>query len=510
MGLFDTSLFDSNSSSDSSGLLGRLIATLAPQYQAGQGFPDQLPANAQPTSSTPAILGTPNYGQAQNIPIGNYQMPAFGGRPAPMPVAPALQPQAAPPAPAEPAGGGLFSSLASILQPAAPGAQSPSLGDRLSAGFQSFAHGHGLIPMIADGLSGFASGQRADPEGAADRQNRSSMKAQYDLLAPIVGPQKAMLAILNPAAGKEIYSQAFGASDDKLPASAAEYKFYKSNLTPGETPVTFQKWLAIKGTDPTVPQVLSNGNELYHIGPDGKPVIDHKNSAGTSTQLLSEDGVNLAAERILNGEKGVTTGFSRSIPDMMAVQNKVAEIAKARGIDATGILSNMNNEVGAAAAARTSARQIANMETYGAQTEKAIDIAEQKSAAVPRGKFVPINRVFQSWQSNTSDPALAALGQSLETLTQEYSRAVGGGHGTVSDKLEAREYLSKAQSHEALVARLNVMRTEIQRARESAGEAASGVQGIYRSNIIRGGAKLPDPGAAASGSTSPADPLGIR
>ncbi len=72
-----------------------------------------------------------------------------------------------------------------------------------------------LPPALSGGgLSGL--GRAFNPDGLIARLTgndsrsvtRQNLKAQYDALVPMVGPQKAMLAVLNPEAGKTIFAQA--------------------------------------------------------------------------------------------------------------------------------------------------------------------------------------------------------------------------------------------------------------------------------------------------------------
>jgi hypothetical protein len=123
MGLFD-SYFDPQTVLDESGgLFGRLrsLQQEQNQYLPGAGF-DQ----------TPSVPQTPDYGQTQNITIGGYQMPQFGRAD----IAPPLR-------------------------------QPPDFGDRLSAGFQNWAHTPVGNPFaaLANGIAGFGSGQRTDAAG---------------------------------------------------------------------------------------------------------------------------------------------------------------------------------------------------------------------------------------------------------------------------------------------------------------------------------------------------------
>lgn len=104
----------------------------APFGLSGPADTDRLPDSAQPTSGQNTIA------------VGDYQMPRIGfGSPmdamAKMP-----EPQAAPTA------------------PPAPQAPGGDFGDRLLAGFQGFANSKGLLPAIANGISGFQNGNQTE------------------------------------------------------------------------------------------------------------------------------------------------------------------------------------------------------------------------------------------------------------------------------------------------------------------------------------------------------------
>src|SRR6478735_8497130 len=98
MALFD-SYFDPQQFQDGGGLLGRLLSLRQQQdqYQPDAGFDQRIPTDgpsasmprtpvsvAMPQSTVPAPEATssgpqtPDYGQTQNIAIGDYQMPQFG------------------------------------------------------------------------------------------------------------------------------------------------------------------------------------------------------------------------------------------------------------------------------------------------------------------------------------------------------------------------------------------------------------------------------------------------
>ena len=94
------------------------------------------------------------------------------------------------------------SSLPEFLQPSGPG-------NNLLAGLQSFSgnlHNGGLIGALISGANGLATGQRNDPQG----QQQEVLRAQYKALIPILGEQRAALAVLNPEMGKALLQQGDG------------------------------------------------------------------------------------------------------------------------------------------------------------------------------------------------------------------------------------------------------------------------------------------------------------
>jgi hypothetical protein len=172
MGLFD-SYFDPQTVSGESGdLLGRLLSLQQEQrqYQPGAGF-DQAPSVQQ----------TPDYGQTQNVAVGGYQMPQFGRAD----ISPRLQ-------------------------------QPPDFGDRLSAGFQNWAHTPVGNPFaaLANGVAGFGSGQRTDAAGVVlpqtpsptpDLGDRLSAGFQNWARTPVGNPFAALAnGITGPGSGQRI------------------------------------------------------------------------------------------------------------------------------------------------------------------------------------------------------------------------------------------------------------------------------------------------------------------
>ena len=188
MGLFDNLGFDASMFDGAQGLLARLSPSALAQLGQSAGF-DQ---SGQ----------TPNYGQSQNVSVGDYQMPVFGQAQA----GDAIPQNAQPTAGQLPNGQIPQPQQAPQQQPNIPSfLQAPSgIGGNLSAGLQGFANASSPMQAIGNLIGGLTTGQRTDATGI----KQENLRAQYASLVPILGPQKAMLAVLNPEAGKTLLSEA--------------------------------------------------------------------------------------------------------------------------------------------------------------------------------------------------------------------------------------------------------------------------------------------------------------
>ena len=169
-----------------------------PSWGAG-GFtpPSQQPAPQQPIFTPSTDMSSVNRGPDRTVDVGGYQMPQFGNAPAPDP---AVIPQNARPAQLLPQ----QQSNTQATQPSFLGPQDPGIGDRLSAGLSGFANAGGPLQALGGLVQGLQTGQSSDPRAIAQQ----NLKAQYESLVPMLGAQKAMLAVMNPEAGKILLAQA--------------------------------------------------------------------------------------------------------------------------------------------------------------------------------------------------------------------------------------------------------------------------------------------------------------
>jgi hypothetical protein len=173
MGLFD-SYFDPQTSFDESGgLIGRLLSLQQEQsqYQPGGGFA-QLPPAAPASLPLPT---PPDNGPSPSIP----QTPDLGDRlsagieswahtPVGNPIAALANGFAGFDSGQRTGSGGVV--------PSTPPSPTPDLGDHLNAGFQNWLHTPVGNPMaaIANGIAGLGSGQRVTDPGAAQTPQAGS------------------------------------------------------------------------------------------------------------------------------------------------------------------------------------------------------------------------------------------------------------------------------------------------------------------------------------------------
>lgn len=98
-------------------------------------------------------------------------------------------------------------------------------------------------------------------------------------------------------------------------------------------------------------------------------------------------------------------------------------------------------------------------------------LIEQISAQVPRGQFVPLNKLMQMQESSISNPQLKQLKISINSLLNAYDVLAGRGGTDVAKREEVRNLLTSADSPQALRAALTQFRKEAEVAAESARQA---------------------------------------
>lgn len=248
--------------------------------------------------------------------------------------------------------------------------------------------------------------------------------------------------------------------------------------------------------DPTTGIRTAGANVAKTMTPDEKAKIDLQTSGA-----LTDDTKRFMAERILNGERpAVVLGNlgrgAQGAKDLRDVQNLIPQIAASKGIASTQVANIMQNT---AADARTLTELGAREGKIAPRVQEAQNfalVAKNASADVPRGSFVPWNKLSQMADTAMSDPKLAKLKAATNSLVNAYAAAVGGGTPTVHDKEAADHMLATAQSPEAYNAVVDQMILETQKALDAPGQVRA---------RINAGAAPPPSATTTNGTPVPPD-----
>ena len=256
-GLFDSLSF--NPQDDTmQGLLARLLPSATTQIGQSQGFD---PAGQ-----------TPDYGQTQNVAIGNYQMPQFGqASPPQTPTdvsARAMTPQ------------GDQSSILGQMPNILGGA-----GDRLNAAFQGFTNAGSPMQALGGLVSGLATG--FTPENQTKKY----------LVSRGIDPNLADTIVNDKAMLRAVVPQLMGASGQT--SDIKEYEYAKRQGFNG----SLADWMARKragaGEFGMTP--------IYGTMADGKPGIMQLGKNGTPQMVPLPDGFQIARDPIkVDGPTGTT------------------------------------------------------------------------------------------------------------------------------------------------------------------------------------------------------------
>ena len=229
----------------------------------------------------------------------------------------------------------------------------------------------------------------------------------------------------------------------------------------------------------------NSGSEPLHpiVGEDGKPTLVPRSQAIGQTPYnasiagagsFSEEALTSVAEQYLAGDRQAIQGFARNATARIALQNKIAQLAKERGWKGEDIAAQMADFAGILSGSRTVGQRAAQIELASNEAEKMIDIVLDQSKKFERTKFVPLNAALRAFESKTGQPEVKAFGMAINSLVNVYARAISpSGVPTVSDKEHAREILSAADSPEQVQAVMDVMRQEMQAARAAPSDVRS-------------------------------------
>jgi len=211
--------------------------------------------------------------------------------------------------------------------------------------------------------------------------------------------------------------------------------------------------------------------------------------AASDKPNLSPLAIEGAAEQLLAGDRSVLQNFGRGkqgAADLAAVRNRTFELAAERGLKGADLANIDAAFRGQVSGEQALGRRGAQLEQAGSALEGMIGLSKEAYSKLPRGQFVPFNKLRAMVDHNLSSPEQAAAFQYDEAVVNAWAKSINPSGGlTVSDVKRGEEMLSKVTSVEAHNAVLDAMLKEVAKER--------GANVSARANLRDQGEKGPAP-----------------
>lgn len=430
MGIFD-SYFDPSAYQVNGGtLIDRLLSQLGTQsqYQPAQGFP-QNPMNAQ--------AAMPAQPQNEPIAIGNYQMPRIGGG-FPSGDGNTLPRQTT----QEQAAGQL---PAPIQQQQPPAFLQPQ---RAPGGFGSAMQGaivnahNGPLGMLIGGVAGgMGMGQ-----GSELAQRQRALQQKYYALVPILGEQKAQLAVLGGAdAEKQLLADALGKTygfttlpDGTVvrqdPKTGTVEPVYQGGAKPtfgviGEQEGGGKQYGWIDSGKRTVTPLQGGTDRGDTVtGPDGKPIqippgVDRK----TFVNEISKTNADAASGKMTEVQAKASSYAAR-----MELAEKTLKSLATEGSGFWNRLTETTPVIGGTAA--TTWMQGENYQKYRQARDNFISgvLRQESGAAIAPSEFARTEKEYFPQPGDTKD-VMAQKAKARAVVIEQMKRAAGPGYKTSAD-----------------------------------------------------------------------------
>lgn len=221
----------------------------------------------------------------------------------------------------------------------------------------------------------------------------------------------------------------------------------------------------------TAEAARAKGDVPTIIGAGSSVIVPNKASEGaiftnkpSSDSSLDDETTDLLARRSLQGDSKALVGLGRGAQgaeNILKIQHRIAEIAKAEGIDATDILNNNAVQAGRMSESRALGTKSAHFGVAEKAMEESLPIAFEASKNVPRTAFPVLNQLILNGKTNVGDPNVKRFLIATDTAAKDYARTINpNGTTRESDIAYARKILSMADGPETYAAALDQLKTE--------------------------------------------------
>lgn len=199
---------------------------------------------------------------------------------------------------------------------------------------------------------------------------------------------------------------------------------------------------------------------------------------GSSASLRPVD-LNRMADQYIAGDKSVMSGLGYgkvNAVNRTALNKAITAKLTASGSNGTDMAANIARYVGQTRAAAAAGQRVGAAAVSTSELPLLTNLSSQAYAQLPRGQFVPFNRLQQMYDTNAFSSPLQAKAYAADIgVVSAYARALSPtGQGTDADKKRAVTMLNTAQSPEAHQAVLDQINSETQAIRSGAQAALTG------------------------------------
>lgn len=185
----------------------------------------------------------------------------------------------------------------------------------------------------------------------------------------------------------------------------------------------------------------------------------------TDDDLMSDSAVKTRVDRFLAGDKSASTGFGLSAlgqKNRNKFEDFLAQEMQKRGMTGQILAVKQAEYEGIKAAERTLGTRAAYIELASEELKLLLPPLKKASSDVPRGSFVPVNKLMQSAEASLSNPQLIKLKLAINGVQQAYVRALSP-TGVPTDLLrqKASDMFSSAVDVEGIDAAIDQMNIEV-------------------------------------------------
>lgn len=233
------------------------------------------------------------------------------------------------------------------------------------------------------------------------------------------------------------------------------------------------------GKDLTSVMAIQDAMDNGEITPEqGAALIKKAESKGTPPAVASmtPDAINMAAERVLAGDTTALQNLGRGAQggeNIAQINNRVAEIAKAKGLSPDSVLKARALLKAAGQGLNTLATRSAKIDAAAIEVDKFADNALGALDKVSRGDILPINDIIRKVSEGSGSPEEVDFATYVKSLSGAYASVISRGNPTVNSQQEADAIIRKDYSKpqfRVMVAALKKEASAVQASSKQAGE----------------------------------------